>query len=402
MGGVPAGFGIGAGTVTRSSAGEGILTIDRRPASGRTVPAPPAPDAAPPYAAPLGRGRLLAHGAGLVAASVAGALLLQALRVSAAPLFGPLAAAIVFATRGTPVRVPAPVFVFAQALVGCMIARTLPLTLLGEIGKAWPLFAAAVGAVVLASALLGWGMARWRLLPGTTAVWGSFPGAATAMVLMGEAFGADVRLVALMQYLRVLLVGVTATTVARLTVPVQDAATTLAWPPAGPMDPGALAATLALAGGLAWLAVRLRVPAGALLLPMFTGVLLQDTGVLALDLPAWLLAASYAIVGWNIGLRFTPDILRHAARLLPRVLGGIALLIASCAALGWVVARVAHVDLLTAYLATSPGGADTVAIIASGSPVDVPFVMAMQSARFIVVAFCGPALARFVARRVPG
>ena len=34
-------------------------------------------------------------------------------------------------------------------------------------------------------------------------------------------------------------------------------------------------------------------------------------------------------------------------------------------------------------------------------PVDVPFVMAMQSARFIVVAFCGPAIARFVARRIP-
>ena len=41
------------------------------------------------------------------------------------------------------------------------------------------------------------------MLPGTTAVWGSSPGAATAMVLMAEAFGADARLVAFMQYLRV-------------------------------------------------------------------------------------------------------------------------------------------------------------------------------------------------------
>jgi uncharacterized membrane protein AbrB (regulator of aidB expression) len=41
---------------------------------------------------------------------------------------------------------------------------------------------------------------------------------------------------------------------------------------------------------------------------------------------------------------------------------------------------------LAAYLATSPGGADTVAIIAGSNPVDVPFVMA---------------IARFVARRVP-
>ncbi len=322
------------------------------------------------------------------------------LHVSAALLLGPIAAAIFFAARETPVRVPAPAFVFAQAIVGCMIARTIPLALLGEIGKSWPLFVLAVGAVVVLSAGLGWAMARWRLLPGTTAVWGSFPGAATAMVLMAEAFGADVRLVALMQYLRVLLVGVVATLVTRIWVPAH--ATTASLIPHNlPLHWAAFGETLALAGIGAWAAVRLRVPAGGLLVPLFAGVVLQDTGLLAIELPWWLLAACYALVGWSIGLRFTPAILRHAARLLPRVLAGIATLIVLCGGLAWALAHFAHVDPLTAYLATSPGGADTVAIIASSSPVDVPFVMAMQSARFIVVAFCGPALARFVARRVP-
>jgi uncharacterized membrane protein AbrB (regulator of aidB expression) len=53
---------------------------------------------------------------------------------------------------------------------------------------------------------------------------------------------------------------------------------------------------------------------------------------------------------------------------------------------------------LTAYLATSPGGADSVAIIAASSNVDLPFVMAMQTARFMLVMLVGPALARAVAR----
>ena len=64
------------------------------------------------------------------------------------------------------------------------------------------------------------------------------------------------------------------------------------------------------------------------------------------------------------------------------------------------LAHFAHVDPLTASLATSPGGADTVAIVAAASPVDVPFVLAMQSARFLVIAFFGPLIARFIARRV--
>jgi uncharacterized membrane protein AbrB (regulator of aidB expression) len=44
------------------------------------------------------------------------------------------------------------------------------------------------------------------------------------------------------------------------------------------------------------------------------------------------------------------------------------------------------------------GGADSVAIIAASSHVDMPFVMAMQMARFILVLLVGPALARAVAR----
>ena len=59
-------------------------------------------------------------------------------------------------------------------------------------------------------------------------------------------------------------------------------------------------------------------------------------------------------------------------------------------------------DAVTAYLATSPGGADSVAIIAQATPVDVPFVMAMQVLRFVAVLVVGPPLARAVARRLGG
>ena len=45
----------------------------------------------------------------------------------------------------------------------------------------WPLFLGVVLTVVAASGALGWLMSRSRALPGTTAVWGSSPGAATAM-----------------------------------------------------------------------------------------------------------------------------------------------------------------------------------------------------------------------------
>jgi uncharacterized protein len=55
---------------------------------------------------------------------------------------------------------------------------------------------------------------------------------------------------------------------------------------------------------------------------------------------------------------------------------------------------------LTAYLATSPGGMDAVAIIAASSNVDIAFVMALQTLRFMIVLIAGPPLARFIAQRM--
>jgi uncharacterized protein len=132
---------------------------------------------------------------------------------------------------------------------------------------------------------------------------------------------------------------------------------------------------------------------------MVAGAVLHGSGVMTIELPPWLLAVSYAIVGWNIGLRFTRPILVHALRALPRVAASIFALIAICGGFAWGLTCVAGIDPLTAYLATSPGGADSVAIIAASSNVDVPFVMALQTLRFMVVLFAGPSLSRFIARQ---
>jgi membrane AbrB-like protein len=120
-----------------------------------------------------------------------------------------------------------------------------------------------------------------------------------------------------------------------------------------------------------------------------------------MQLPPWLLALSYAMVGWSIGLNFTRAILRHATRALPQIVGSIVVLIAFCGGLAWLISHVLGIDPLTAYLATSPGGMDSVAIIAAAAQnVDISFVMALQSARFLVVLIAGPSIARLVARAV--
>jgi membrane AbrB-like protein len=252
-------------------------------------------------------------------------------------------------------------------------------------------------AVIGASGLLGWLAAQFRVLPGTTVIWGLSPGAATTMIVMAEAYGADVQFVALLQYLRLFMVAAVASAVARMWgVSTMHAAHAANWLP--PVHWLSLAETLALAATGPVMAMLLRKPVLALLLPMALGVFLSAQGWMTIETPPWLLAVSYAVVGWRVGLGFSRPLLVHAARVLPRMIACTLALIALCAGLAVILAIGAGVDPLTAYLATSPGGADSVAIIAASTNVDAPFVMAMQTLRFLGVLMLGPGMAGWVAR----
>lgn len=349
-------------------------------------------------AAGLQRWPRAAQWALLAALSLAIGAALLALRLPAALLLGPMFAGIALATQGAAVRVPASVYSAAQAVIGGMIATTITPQIAHTFAGHWPLFLGAILATLAASSALGVALSRSGLLPGTTAIWGVTPGAATAMVVMAEAWGADARLVAFMQYLRVICVAMFAAGIAHFMLHLSGVARPM---PAlfAPVDAAACGETLAVLGVAAWLGLRLRVQAGALLLPALAAVALHLGGWLRIELPPLLLVATYGAVGWTIGLRFTPESLRYSLRALPAILASIGALIALCGGLSWVLAQVAHVDALTAYLAMSPGGMDTVAIIAASSPVDLAFVMCLQTVRLFLVIGAGPRLARWVAER---
>jgi membrane AbrB-like protein len=332
----------------------------------------------------------------LAALTAAFVVLLELAGLPAAFLLGPMIAAIIVATNGGAIRIFRPTLFFAQTIIGCLVARAITPEIIGTFSYAWPLILGIACAILAMSMLLGWLLARLGVLPGTTAVWGTAPGAASAMMLMSADFGADPRMVAFMQYLRVVIVAGVASLLARFWIHVGAAAhPEIVWFP--PIDWVAFAETLVLALGGGFIGRWLKIPAGGLLVPMAVGALLHGTGLMKIELPQWLLAASYAFLGWNIGLGFTREILKHAARALPQTLLSIFALVAFSALLALVLVKTMNVDPLTAYLGTSPGGMDSVAIIAASSPVDVPFVMALQTMRFLIVLIAGPPLARFVA-----
>jgi membrane AbrB-like protein len=154
----------------------------------------------------------------LIALSVLFAALLTWARLPAALLLGSMLAGILVENGEAGILVPELPFGFALAIIGCMIGRVLTSTILHSFLHQWPLLLGISFSVIVASCLLGWLISRFRILPETTAIWGLLPGAAPAMMVMADAYGADARLVAFMQYVRVVMVALVASIIARFWV----------------------------------------------------------------------------------------------------------------------------------------------------------------------------------------
>jgi membrane AbrB-like protein len=330
---------------------------------------------------------------------------LSLLRIPAAPLLGAIVISIAFALRGMNLREPLILFHVGQNIVGCMMAASISPAVLASMLDNWFLMAVSVVFAIVVGFCVGMYMTLRKLLPGTTGIWGASPGAAAAMTVMSEAYGADMRLVAFMQYLRVVLIALSAVVVARA-IGVDPQGQVMGGMGGGVeilrqlSDWSGFLPTLALLLASGYLSRRFPFTGGPLLLPLFLGAALQGSGVMRITLPMPLLVTAYALLGWGIGLRFDRQIFFYALHVMPKILAAILVMMGSSACLAVPLVLLAGVDPLTAYLATSPGGMDSMSIIAASSGADLAFVMTIQAGRMILVTLISPPLARFAATHV--
>jgi membrane AbrB-like protein len=219
--------------------------------------------------------RTLLRWTALLAVSAALAYGLSRAHFPAALLLGPMLAAIIFGVRGAGLSLPRPLFLAAQAVIGCLVARSATTEIAATLREDGLIILAVVGVTVVAGALTGLALTRLRVLPGTTAAWGSSPGAPRDG-REAEDYGADPRLVAFMQYVRVAAVVLSASLAARLLadVPARPARR----PPGETWSWAGVAATCAVAAAGFGLASLLRLPSAPLIGPMLLGAILHASG----------------------------------------------------------------------------------------------------------------------------
>jgi membrane AbrB-like protein len=333
-------------------------------------------------------------GIGAANASIPGGLML-----------GPMVASILFnflwPTSG---KIPRSLMKCAQAAIGIGIAGAFRFAVLPEIAAHWFDMILVVGVTLLVSVAAGVLLGRTTDLDQQTAALGSLPGGATGMMAISISLGADTRMVSLMQYIRLVMAVGTAALVARFALHpqaiAQAPAAASALLGAAPQPVGVYLWSIAIAFLGAWGAEKLRIPAAGLLGPTVLGVTATAFKIILHPaLPPGFAPAAYMAMGIYVGLLFDRESLRQGGKIIPKVMINTIGLIAVCAATGKLLSIATHNDYLTGYLATTPGGLDTVIVVALGSGADVSFTLSVQMVRLLTIVILGPILARWVANR---
>ena len=331
------------------------------------------------------------------------ALGLHALSVPGAWLFGPLAASAIFAVRGwCAVKFPNPVYIAGQCIIGTALGSGFSGRTLGVIPQHAGVFTFAVMFILATSLLNGWLLNRFTKLDAGTAFLGTMPGGAGAMAAMSDSLGADTRLVTAIQYLRLLIILASLALIAwllksHLPAHISDAtpvSATVFFQPT-PFVAWKFAALLGLAL-IGWIAgTKTRIPAGAFLVPTILYSVLAGCGINLGGWPMPLLATAYGIMGLQIGGRFHPSTIGLIKSVILPVIGTTLLLLAGSFVLAILVEHLMNISLVSAYLAATPGGLDSVAAVATDLRVDTTVVISMHLVRLLCVLLFGPWIVRF-------
>jgi membrane AbrB-like protein len=330
------------------------------------------------------------------AAGFAGA----AVGIPSPALFAGLLVGLAFALRTDwALDVPGPAARLAQGVLGVSIGVLVQSSTLTEIGGHAPAIVGVTVATLAATVVAGLVMSRLTGLDRPTAAFGMVAGGASGIVAIARELGADERLVAVMQYLRVLVIVLLTPLIAGAVGGGGGGQDAGGGGVAGGWPEG-LGALVVCVGAGTVLARAVRLPAGSLLGPLLVAAALSLAGVgFMAPVPAAVLQVAYVLIGLSVGLRFTVASLRHAARILPATLGMILALLVVSAGLGLLLVPLTGVGALDAYLATTPGGLYAVLAAAQENDVDATFVLAVQVMRLFAALLVAPLLARWLAGR---
>ncbi len=334
----------------------------------------------------------------LLASAVVAGLLFDSAQVPVPWLCGSMVVGIACALiRGGSQKLPSTFEIVGQVIIGIATAARFPLqTLELAATHAVPLLLIVVFTGSM-SLLNGYLLERWAGVDRATSFLGCLPGASSSIVAMSSEMGADAIAVAVLQYLRLLMVVFLVPIAVNLLFPADaltQATSTIPTENGLPVPMLLNLLVLAACGILGiWCGGRLRLPSPVFLGPFFVGLITFWVLPYHFQVPTLAFNGGLLLVGLPIGLRFD---WQKARKLLKAVLietGLVIVLILVCLAVGYAFHLVTGVDTMTAVLGSTPGGMQVMIASAVEFGSNSGLVLAMQMTRMLIILSIGPWLA---------
>ena len=307
-------------------------------------------------------------------------------------VMGSMLAVALAALIGRPMTVMLPIARASFVLVGVLLGAVVTPEMIKGIAD-WP---ASVALLVVSTLVMFLATACYlRFVHGwepLSALLGASPGSMAQVMALSAEFNADLRGIAVVQVMRVLLI------VIGLPAGLALAGSTVdPMPPsAAPTSFGELSVLLVVSAATAAILQRMRFPGGLIFGALVASAVLHGTGLLAVKLPWWLGSAAVVTLGAVAGSRFANTSPRMLLGYLGAALGSFA--VASIVAAGFALIVVALLPFRFADVAVAfaPGAQDTMMLLALALHLDPIYVGAHHLARFLVVSFT----VAFAARRM--
>lgn len=236
---------------------------------------------------------------------------------------------------------------------------------------------------------------HWDLL---SAYLATSPGGLSQVLVVAAELGAELRSVAIVQSMRVVIIAVGLPTGLSLLGFVGNAVRrgNGPWSLALATELGILVAASAIAGVLAF---RIRFPGGLLFGAMAASAALHGSGLIKTVVPLWVANIAMVALGAVVGARFCNTPLRLMADFLGAAFGSFAVSVTIAALFGAILVHFFPLPLPEVIIAFAPGSVDAMMLLALALHLDPVYVGAHHVTRIVMVSLTMPMIARRVAHK---
>lgn len=338
------------------------------------------------------------HLAETLVIATAGGLGLGLTGVPGGYLSGSILVVSTAALVGRPMTIPLPMMRALFVLLGTSLGAVVtPETLNGM--AAYPL---SIAVLLAAMACIGFCCASYlQVVHGwdrTSAYLASAPGGMSQVLAVGAEIGADLRAIAIVQSMRVVIIAVGLPSGLALL----GLAGHVVRPPGPPLTLASLDEMAILIGAAsiaAFAAHRFRMPGGLLFGAMFASAGLHGSAIIDVAMPWWVTNTAAIALGAIIGARFAHMRLRLFVSFLGAAFGSMAIALTIAAVFAAGLLFLVKLPLAEVVIAFAPGSVDAMMLLALALHLDPVYVGAHHVVRILFVGLAMPLLARREAKR---